>query len=190
VIRTQQMEALRTARLREFESRVVRHVKQYFPKECAALGEQGTVSRVRSATARAFNRGLTAQPYVTRFVTLAFALGGDFDQSDKYLWISEIFNDGRYSPEVQLDLVTQLAIQRFDPKTPPQEEVEEEALEAAEQSEAEEEFDGIEIGEEPPAADPDLPEPYDGELPPDPEEEPFPELPDYAKLDPHFSTGT
>ena len=183
VIREQQIHVLRAARRRDFEERTTRYVQRQFPTRCTTLGDTATQDQVHTAVGRALDYGLSAEADVLRYVNLTFALGLDFDRSGQYPWVEPILADRRYTPEVRIALLAQLALQRAGLSSPVATKSTTEPAPAAPEQVA---FDGIELGEEEPAADPNLPEPYDGDLPPDPEEDPLPPLPEFAQCDPHF----
>lgn len=177
------MQVLRAARLREFEERTVTYVRGRFATACAALGDTATHDQVHTAVGRALDHGVSSSADVLRYVGLTFVLGPDFDRGGRYPWAEELLADHRYSPEVKIGMLAQLAEQRSAIVPPAG------AEPAVGDTGAPPEplpFDGIELAEEAPAADPNLPEPYEGDLPPDPEEEALPPLPEYAQCDPHF----
>lgn len=184
VIREQQMQVLRAARQRAFEQSTVEHVRRRFPAACAALGDTATHDQVHTAVQRALDHGMTSPADVRGYVDLTFLLGPDFDRSGRYSWAEELLADHRFTPEVKIGLLTQLAAQRAGAAPPA--DATAPVPDAADAPPEPLPFDGLELAEEPPAADPNLPEPYDGDLPPDPEEEPLPPLPEYARCDPHF----
>jgi hypothetical protein len=172
VIRAQQMKVFNEAMERAFERRAVDHIN-------ARFGESELhISRVRRGIRSALALGLNDESDVLRYLELLFTLGDDFDRGGRFPEIEAIFRSTKYRPEVKIDLATQLAMP--EPAVPAELEAE------AGETPAEEEFIGFEVGDPEPGADPGLPEPYDGDLPPDDEVEPSTPVPDSLREDPHY----
>jgi hypothetical protein len=173
VIRAQQMRVFDEAMQRAFERRAVDHINARF-----GVGEF-TTPRVRRGIRAALALGLTDQSDILRYLELMFTLGDDFDRVGRFPEIEAIFQSAKYRPEVKIDLATQLAMP--EPAAPAEMDAD-----AEEATAEEEEFIGFEVGDPEPGADPSLPEPYDGDLPPDPEVEPSTPVPDSLREDPHY----
>jgi hypothetical protein len=93
VIRQEQMEALRKARIEQFEARMVVHLKQLMPEQCAALGDEAMRHDIRHGMARAAEYDITAERDVARYLELALLLGRDFDSSPSSPWARPILLD-------------------------------------------------------------------------------------------------
>jgi hypothetical protein len=185
VIRRQQIDAIRAEYTRAFERFAIDHLQLYFPQQCAAVGG-GLLAQVRAGMRRASEYKLEAQSDVLRFLNLWVFLEPDFDRNAKFPWAQEVLSDATLAPDIKMEMVSALAMERLDPASAAP--LEEDALPDTAASEAEEDgFDGIIIEDPEPPADPELPEPYDGELPPDPDDEslPLPTLPDFLRCDLH-----
>lgn len=175
VIRAQQMRIFDEAMQRAFERRAVEHIGTRFGVN------EATEPRVRRGIRAAHALGLTDQSDILRYLELMFTLGDDFDRSGRFPEIETILRSGKYRPEVKIDLATQLAMPQAATAEEPGAGSEETQTE-----EQEEEFIGFEAGDPEPGADPSLPEPYEGDLPPDPEVEPSTPVPDSLRSDPHY----
>ena len=90
VLREQQMRALARAALPQW---MANHLKQFFPRECAALGEAGLRERVREGIARAVSHGFETEVQISQYVDLMFAFGPDFDRDPEFSWPGPILSD-------------------------------------------------------------------------------------------------
>jgi hypothetical protein len=97
-IREQQVEALRRAAEKVFETRMVAHLRQHFPGPCEALDHEGLRERIRFGIARARRHGFTSQKDHCRFVDLMFVLGDRFDEDPQLPWVSAILADATVAP--------------------------------------------------------------------------------------------
>ncbi len=178
VIRPQQMRVFEADVSRRFEDRAIAYIRTRFD-------DHGDIARrVRDGIRNAVLLGLTEDADLLRYLELRFSLGDDFDRGGRFPAIEAVFRSERYRPEVKLDLAVQLAM----PGDEPDVESEPEDSRAPEQANAPEEAEEV-VGfvlEPEPGADPNLPEPYDGDLPPDPSEAPPTPVPASLQTDPHY----
>ena len=75
----EQMESLSKAAYKEFENRMVAHLKEFFPDECEELGEDEVRDEIKYGVRRAKVYGFESEQDVCRYIDLMFAFGGDFD---------------------------------------------------------------------------------------------------------------
>ena len=92
-IRNEQMEAFSQAATRDFEDRMVGHLKEFFPKRYRALGEAKTREVVREGITRAGQYGIVAEQDVCIFTDLMIAFGRRFDETPHLPWATETLND-------------------------------------------------------------------------------------------------
>ncbi len=100
VLREQQVRALARAVLPQW---IAKHLKQFFPVECAALGEPGLRERVREGIARALSHGFETEVHISQYVDLMFAFGADFDTDPALSWPQPILADRTLAPAVRIE---------------------------------------------------------------------------------------
>ncbi|HEY3838379.1 MAG TPA: hypothetical protein VGL72_17490 [Bryobacteraceae bacterium] len=87
-IRSEQMQALAA---QQRLAMALRHVRQFFPSECAKLPPESLENTVRRAMARATHYGFTSLRDSLQFVDLAILFGPDFDQN--FPWARDILDN-------------------------------------------------------------------------------------------------
>jgi len=92
-LRKEQIEAFSAAARKDFENRMVVHLREFFPKKCQTLGEVGIREKVRYGIKRAGSYEITAERDVCKYIDVMFAYGWDFDKDRKIRWAGEILND-------------------------------------------------------------------------------------------------
>lgn len=102
-IRDQQMRAFRSAGLRRFEDKMVRHLMQFWPERCAAIGESAVRASVRQGVESAQRHGIVVEFDVARYLDLMYALSFDFDTSPATPWAAAILADPARTPGAKVD---------------------------------------------------------------------------------------
>lgn len=87
------MKVFEEAALRDFEDRLVRHVRDNFPLSFSMLGEDGARAIGRSAIERASAHGLNSERSVFMYLSLMLMLGSEFDTDPQLPWAAEILGD-------------------------------------------------------------------------------------------------
>jgi hypothetical protein len=100
VLREEQVRALARAALPQW---MANHLKQFFPRECTALGEGGLRERVREGIARAVSHGFVTEVQISQYVDLMFAFGADFDRDPEFSWPQPILSDPTLSAAVRIE---------------------------------------------------------------------------------------
>jgi len=100
-IRKQQMAAFERAEIKKFEDRMVIHLKKFFPRQCAALGDFKLRETIRYGIKRAAAYGITAEREVYKYTDLMIVLGRDFDTDQRLPWAGEILR-GRKNPVAKI----------------------------------------------------------------------------------------
>lgn len=90
VLREAQVEALADAGLQRFEQTLYQQVLQSWPARCRRLGKDAVLASVREGVRRASTYGIVDPRSTGRFVFLMYALGFDFDTSDRTPWAGSI----------------------------------------------------------------------------------------------------
>lgn len=102
VIRREQMEALSKASQRDFESRMIKHLKEFFPEECRRAGDERVLAAIRQGIVRAATYGITMEADVARYIDLSVVLGLDFDSGRRWPWAKTILNKPDLTPATKL----------------------------------------------------------------------------------------
>jgi hypothetical protein len=92
-IRDAQMTAFEAAALKNFEDKMVAHLKQFSPQHCEVIGELGVRFVIRLGMGRARTYGFTNQGPVRFYLELMFMFGSDFDTDPLLPWVAQILND-------------------------------------------------------------------------------------------------
>lgn len=92
-IRPEQFETFAQASARKFEEQMVAHAREFAPKHCEVLGEDGTRAVVRKGIDGARKYGFTSRGPVQLYLDLMFVLGSDFDLDPQYPWAWQVLVD-------------------------------------------------------------------------------------------------
>jgi hypothetical protein len=88
------MAVFSSAAVKEFENRVVAHLKRCFRHELDSLGEPKVRELVQYGLRRAASYGIRTRRDVCRYIDLMIVFGGDFDKDPRLPWASGVLNDG------------------------------------------------------------------------------------------------
>jgi hypothetical protein len=100
LIRDQQRVAMARVALPKW---IANHLQQFFPRECAALGDAGLRDRVREGIARAAAHGFETEIHISQYVDLMFVFGTDFDTDSALAWPQPILSDRTISAAERMD---------------------------------------------------------------------------------------
>lgn len=95
VIRKEQLHALGSIPLSEFELQLVRHFGRFYPRECRLAGSTQVRKFVGMGIERALRHGYTAQREASLYVNLMIILGCDFDRDPQIPWAAQQIDDAR-----------------------------------------------------------------------------------------------
>ena len=93
VVRKAQLDAMGAARMEAFERRMIAAAQENFPVLCRTLGIEGTLAFIRYGIARAQRHAITTERDLSKYITLVFAFGEDFDTDPKFPWAQAVLND-------------------------------------------------------------------------------------------------
>lgn len=111
----QQMQALGRGRMKEFEQRMVDHVRRCFPELFDALGVEPTLSLVQHGVARAAAYDLVSERDICRLVDMMLVLGPDLEA--KYPWVVERLRDASVpKPSMRLERVHEKLLESLERK--------------------------------------------------------------------------
>ncbi len=114
LIRHEQMETLERYAAKEFEDRMVRHLKTSWTEEYEALGEAAARETVRKALKNAGNYCVESEYDVARYLNIMFALGHDFDTDDRFPWANSILASPDLEGSAKMDQLCERAEQELD----------------------------------------------------------------------------
>ncbi|HEY8086268.1 MAG TPA: hypothetical protein VIF09_00435, partial [Polyangiaceae bacterium] len=108
-IRDAQMEAFRRAARARFARRLTDHFLSAYPRESRqAEGRPGVAAFVDVGMTRAAEHGFKTEALVSRYVSLMFMLGVDFDRDPQIPWVRELLDDpGFDEAELRMDQASQ-----------------------------------------------------------------------------------
>ena len=96
-IRKEQTETFSNNAQKNFECRMVTHLKRVFPDQCSAMEDAGIRQIIQTGIEKAAKYGVQAEYDVARYIDLMFVFGIEFDKSPEYPWASRILTSREYS---------------------------------------------------------------------------------------------
>jgi hypothetical protein len=100
MIRDAQMKALKNQRAREFKEKTLAHLRRFFPRRCAAAGDDRMLELIEEGIGRAARHGFQAERDVCRFIDLMVAFGARFDEDAQQGWAAEALGARRGMDEL------------------------------------------------------------------------------------------
>ena len=107
-IRQAQFAVLSQVEVRKFEDWMLVHLKKFFPRQSAALGDTQLRETVRHGIEQAAGYGLTARCDVCKYIDLMIVFGRNFDTDRRFPWAGEILGKRR-NPGVKMQTLFQTA---------------------------------------------------------------------------------
>jgi len=109
-IREEQVKTLEADAARKFESRMIRHLNQFFPGRCQELGEEKIREMVQRGIRSARTYEIVSERHVCRLIDLLVAFGRDFDAQLSIKEFQAILNDPalKQHPDVKIDRLGEL----------------------------------------------------------------------------------
>jgi hypothetical protein len=89
-IRQAQMDVFSQTEIQKFEDWMVKHLTQFFPQQCQALGKSLLRELIQHGIQRAAAHRITAERDVCKFIDLMIVFGRDFDRDNKSAWAGQI----------------------------------------------------------------------------------------------------
>jgi hypothetical protein len=96
-IRQPQIAVFSQVEVRKFEAWMLVHLKRFFPRRCAGVGEARLQEIVHYGVLRAAVYGITAKRDVCKFIDLMIVFGRDFDTEKGSRWARDILGKKRSS---------------------------------------------------------------------------------------------
>lgn len=102
-IRKDHMIAFSRAASQSFEDRMLKHLRQFFPDQCTALGESTTREHINYGIHRAAIYGIVVERDVCKFIDIMFTFGRDFDDGVNFPWARRILLERQFpSPSARV----------------------------------------------------------------------------------------
>jgi hypothetical protein len=116
-IRKEQVQALGRVAIQEFEKNMLRHLKQFFGDESAAMGDEALREHIRHAISRAKQYGLTSERDLCKYLNLTMVYGGDFDTHPELEWMRDFLTDPEVpDPSERMSRLYAETLYRFEPE--------------------------------------------------------------------------
>ena len=112
-IRQAQFAVFSQLEVQKFEEWMLAHLKKFFPRQCAAAGDQRLREMVRHGIQRSALYGITAKRDVCKYIDLMIVFGRDFDTDNRLRWPGEILGKKR-DPDVTMQALVRAAKSRLD----------------------------------------------------------------------------
>lgn len=116
-IRKEQVEAFVEVSRRDFENRMVVHLRRVLPGECEPLGEKGLREMIRYGLRRAGTYRITLERDVCHYLILMLVLGRDFDNDGALPWAGLILHQLEQDPSDRIERVYAKAMELEDGRT-------------------------------------------------------------------------
>lgn len=84
---------MRDAMQSGFEASMLAHLRQFFPAETAALGEERLRALIADGKRHARAHGADSEAALCRFIDIRFVFGEEFDRDPRYEWIAAPLRD-------------------------------------------------------------------------------------------------
>lgn len=93
VIRQEQLDVFSNAAVKDFENRMILHLRQSLPQECLALEDEALRQAIRHGMERAASYGIVAERDVCKYTEVMLRLGRNFDRDAAFPQLHAILND-------------------------------------------------------------------------------------------------
>jgi hypothetical protein len=98
-IRKEQMKAFEGAAVVNFEAHVAEKLKDRYPKQCAAMGQEAVKALVRLGRAQAEGHGFKTSRAIDAYIHLLPPLGAYFDRDPQAPWAAQILAKNDFKDE-------------------------------------------------------------------------------------------
>jgi hypothetical protein len=113
VIRKDQLQALAASRRKDFERRLLSHLRKWFPGETAELGETGLLAWISHGQQCAAAYGFVSERDICKYLDLMLVFGQDFDTDPKHAWASAFLRGkSLHSPGVRMSRLIAAALRQ------------------------------------------------------------------------------
>jgi hypothetical protein len=112
-IRKTQMDSLSEAMLKQFEDRMVTHLRAACPEQTQDLPESELRTVIRTGIENAAKYDITSEVDIRRYLECSVVYGLDFDTNPKTTWASHILNNKDLSGTEKMNRVDEYALFDF-----------------------------------------------------------------------------
>ncbi len=105
IIRKPQLEILTKEPREAFIRGIIRNIRETFSEQFEAIGDESSTNLIRKAVDSGEALGFKTHRELTRFVSLFFRLGPDFELRDETEWVLDELADENASPADRLDRI-------------------------------------------------------------------------------------
>jgi hypothetical protein len=110
-IREEQFAAFRRVSIRDFERRMMEHIRKCFPARLDTLGEQKVIDLIKYGIQRAAHYGITTQRDVCKYIDLSVVFGREFDTDPKLPWARSVLEDSSAAGSMErMDYLYEVAL--------------------------------------------------------------------------------
>lgn len=100
-IRSEQVQVFEQAAVRNFEDRMIEHLREFVPRHFKMLEEADFRKIIQYGWERAKSHRLTSERSVRIYIQLVLMLGSSFDSDPQMPWAAEILNDESIQDETE-----------------------------------------------------------------------------------------
>ena len=104
-IRKEQMRVLENEMLREFERKMLEHLRQTFPTETETKDDDELTAEIRQGVTSSGRYGISAECDVARYIEYMMMYGLNFDMDPKFSWAGTILGTHGISGAEKLDRI-------------------------------------------------------------------------------------
>ena len=106
-IRPEQMEIFKQIEIKNFENRMVKHLRSTFPSQTKMSNDDKLLELIRVGIDRSLKYGITMEWDIRRYLECSVLYGWDFDESPKTKWATDILNDPNLDAREKMDKIEQ-----------------------------------------------------------------------------------
>jgi hypothetical protein len=110
-IRKEQLRVLDRDRRDRFVAQMLQHLQEFFPSQCASLGEKQLREWVNHGIDRAASYHIASQRDVCKYIDFMIMFGRNFDQDSQLPWASKILSVYHTRPDEKMRLLFEAAKQ-------------------------------------------------------------------------------
>jgi hypothetical protein len=110
VIRQEQMEVLGRYMLRQFEARMVLHLRATFPEPLRGMSESDLRDMIRDGIDKAAQYDVTTEGDVQRYLECMVLLGPNYDRDGELPWAGEILRRKDMDGQAKMDAIDEYSV--------------------------------------------------------------------------------
>lgn len=103
ILKEHQLRHLGSMKEEQFEARLLRHVRRFFPGETRSLDRKALLGVCRFGTEKARAYGLRSERDLCKFINLLFVFGLEFDTSPRFPWARRILGKETVGPTLRVN---------------------------------------------------------------------------------------